>query len=139
MPDQRSIAVWLKSERLLITPVSSHHIKMRFQHRLAPYTVDLTWDEEWVSLGAELMSDVVGPRQAEFHRFVHQLNAQLTGVKIAIEDERFILISEDFVEDLNKSNLLRNLYAFHHSHEFVIETLLKEAKRLGLKFKSTTH
>ncbi|PZV12463.1 MAG: hypothetical protein DCF21_15540 [Leptolyngbya sp.] len=88
----------------------------------------------WFSFAADLIGDVYDSQREEFYSYILEFNGRLNGVHIALEDGRFILVRDDYSEDitLNKGNLYRSLNVFHQAHERVYGEILKMADSLNI-------
>lgn len=131
-----NITRWLEETQMPIQKIGYNQWLLQMSHKYCDYTVLITNHGNWISYGADLIGDVKGSDMDKFYRYVLNLNNKINGVHIAFEDDRFILIRDDFSEDVNSGNsgynLYRSLEVFHDGHEYVYGQMLNEASRLDV-------
>lgn len=124
---------WFKKRGLPVREISDSHWVLDLEHDKAIYSLNIKNHGHWFSYGAELLPDVDGDHLEKFYEMILYLNAALNGAYIAKEGDKFVLIRNDFTEDLNEDNLIRSVSVFHNTHEYIYSTILNETKKLGLK------
>ncbi len=132
MDDQ--ITFWLQDTQLPIQRSAVNRWYIDMSHRYCDYTICISRHGNWLSYGADLIGDVSGHDAREFYRRILAINNKLNGTHIALEGSRFILIRDDFLEDVDQYNLYRSLDVFHDAHEYVYNEILDEAKSLNVYF-----
>lgn len=133
---KQSITNWLIKNGLDVHELNQNHWRINLEHELATYSVTIKKSDMWLSYTAELMPDVQGQKVNEFYRLLLNLNSRLNGAYIATQQNRLILIRNEFSEDINEESLLRGLAVFHRTHEYIYEIILNKAHERELKFKA---
>jgi hypothetical protein len=136
MPTSVEITKWLGSSNSNLTQIASDYWQIPLCHTYACYVLHLRSYAGWLNYGAELFPyapNVSVRLRAEFYRFILDLNKRLNGAYVAEENEKLVLIRNDFLSDINQETLERGIYYFHRTHEFVYFELLQEAQRLRIR------
>lgn len=132
--NNEQIILWLNESCLPCEEVTLNRWTIQLSHKYCDYTVTIVDQGTWFSFAADLIGDVCGPRREEFYSYILELNGRLNGVHIALEESRFILVRDDYSEDitLDKGNLYRSLNVFHQAHERVYGNILQMADSLDV-------
>ena len=126
------VTLWLHESNLFFEEIGTNRWTLRLSHQHCDYVVTIVNHGHWFSFAADLIGDVADLQTREdFYNFVLELNSRLNGVHIALDEGRFILIRDDYSEDVNQDNLYRSLAIFHEAHEYVYGKMLEEADALG--------
>lgn len=128
------IILWLNESCLTCEEVAPNRWTIQLSHSYCDYTVTIVDHGTWFSFAADLIGDVYGSQREEFYNYILELNGRLNGVHIALEEGRFILVRDDYSEDIafDKGNLYRSLNVFHQAHESVYGNILQTADSLGV-------
>jgi hypothetical protein len=128
------INLWLDESQLPFQQVNINKWRMRMTHQHCDYVVTLTRHADWFSYGADLIGNIQGEKAENFYEYILSLNNKLNGAHIALENDRFVLIRDDYIEDINKYNLYRSLNTFHDVHEYTYKKILDAAEEYNVKF-----
>lgn len=124
------IEYWLRESGFYIEKTAPNRWQVKMHHNFCNYVVFITNKNGWFSYGADLMGIAIRNNVDIFYNHILKLNAKLNGAHISIDNNRLVLIRDDFSEDINKYSMYRNLKLFHETHQYVYQEMLKEAGRL---------
>jgi hypothetical protein len=117
--------------------VSATHWQLGMKNSVGKYTIDIIDQGDWITFGVPLSPDVEGQERVNFYATLLDLSAKLNGVHIGREGNRLVLISEVQKEGLDPIEFGRIIILIDQAHQIVFPELLKQIKKLDLKFSNS--
>lgn len=133
---KQSITSWLIKNGVDVRELNQNDWRINLEHELATYSVTIKRSGMWLSYTAELMPDVQGQKVDEFYKLLLNINSRLSAAYIATQQNRLILIRNEFSQDINEKSFFRGLAVFERTHEQIYEKILKKAYELNLNLKN---
>jgi hypothetical protein len=128
------IIIWLSESDSICEEVGPNRWTIQLRHQYCEYVVTITAHGAWFSFAADLIGDLYDSQREGFYSYILEYNSRLNGVHIALDEGRFILVRDDYSEDIafDQGNLYRSLNIFHKAHESVYGNILQMAESLGV-------
>lgn len=131
---KRQIIAWLSESELPHDVIDANRWMIQLGHEHCDYDVTITNRGDWFSFAADLTGDVKGRQRDKFYHHLFSLNGKLNGVHIALEEGRFILVRDEYSDNIisNKVNFFRSLATFHEAHQSIYLRMLNVADSLDI-------
>ena len=118
-----------------VNKVNDKHYQLSIENAYSSYVLDVKDQDLWYTYGLQATPPIEGDRIGELYQEMLEINADLNGPKIGLQDGSIVMVSEEPKATASEATMFREIASINAAHEKVYPKIIERASELDLKFR----